>query len=118
MARMLSAVSLVAVIATGLTAQDLVQLDVSTIRPGQALVVELTDNVLKDYARCCNIPDDVEKISFCVFVHFVLDDGRFVVEYSKQVDLNGKPDRLVTFALSVDRTALQRYHAPGARLAR
>ncbi len=116
MTRLFSALPLVLVMVTGLSAQDLVQLDASAIRPGQALVIELTGNAFKDYARCCNIPDDVKGVSFCVLVQQVLDDGQFVVEYSKQIASDDTPDRLVTFATTVDPTMLERYHARGVRL--
>jgi hypothetical protein len=116
MARALSALTLVTAIGTGLSGLDLVQLDAKSVTPGQALVVELTGELLKDYLRCCQEPNDLAGMSFCVFVHQVLDDGRFIIEHSKLVETNGRPDRLVTFAMTVKPNALEPYHPPGVRL--
>ena len=107
--RTLAALVVFAVIGNRLPAQE----DNVTINAGDQLVISMTGDLAKEYARLtCSQRGVVqsEGLQVQMFATIVqkLDRGRYRIEYSSHIiKVDGNPSRLVTLAAVVDATQIK-----------
>ncbi len=111
--RLVVILGFLAVAGNALSAQE----NSSNVNVGDHLVIQMTGDLAKEYARRTDLLRQNEsptglQISTTAIVAQELDDGRFRIEHSSHITRDGNPARLVTLTAIVDSTKIATHVTP------